>query len=107
MSLKIAIINCYSDEPESAPSAKYFCEYIDNPTIINICHYQKIDDLCEFDGYIISGSRSCHKDKNDWTSYLINIINMDQSTQFNHILKSQYQLQSKLPKKILKLLMKY
>lgn len=74
MSVKIAILNCYSDEPESAPSANYFCDYIDNSTIINICHNQKIDDLSEFDGYIISGSRSCHKDKTDWTDYLIKII---------------------------------
>ncbi|NHZ85841.1 MAG: hypothetical protein GWP19_08165, partial [Planctomycetia bacterium] len=62
MSIKIGILNCYSDEPMSVPSASYFSDIIENTTIINICYNDKIENINDCDGYIISGSRSCHED---------------------------------------------
>lgn len=70
MSLKIAIINCYADEPKSAPSAKLFADNIPGTTIINHCHGEKIADISNYDGYIISGSRSCHRADDDWIEEL-------------------------------------
>ncbi|MCJ7802912.1 MAG: type 1 glutamine amidotransferase [Candidatus Marinimicrobia bacterium] len=74
MSLKIAIINCYADEPKSAPSAKIFTDNILYTMIINHCHGEKIDNISQFDGYIISGSRSCHKDRDEWIIELQQLI---------------------------------
>ena len=74
MSLKIAIINCYADEPKSAPSAKLFAENMLYTTIINHCHGEKIDDINQFDGYIISGSRSSHRDRDVWIIELKQLI---------------------------------
>ena len=74
MSLKIAIINCYADEPKSAPSAKLFADNMLCTTIINHCHGEKIDDISQFDGYIISGSRSSHRDRDVWIIELKQLI---------------------------------
>ncbi|NHZ85865.1 MAG: hypothetical protein GWP19_08285 [Planctomycetia bacterium] len=74
MPIKIGILNCYSDEPKSAPSANYFSDIIDNTTIINICYNEKINDINNYDGYIISGSRSCHRDKDSWIFALKEIV---------------------------------
>ena len=63
MPIKIAIINCYADELKSAPSVKLFVENIPTATIINHCHGEKIDNISKYDGHIISGSRSCHRDQ--------------------------------------------
>jgi len=70
----IGILNCYADEPKSAPSASYFLEFIENAKIINICHGETVKNLDEFDAYIISGSRSCHMDKLDWLKYLESVV---------------------------------
>jgi GMP synthase (glutamine-hydrolysing) len=74
MPIKIGILNCYLDEPMSAPSAGYFSDIIDDTTIINTCYNEKIENINDFDGYIISGSRSCHKDKISWITDLKGII---------------------------------
>lgn len=74
MSIKIGILNCYSDEPKSAPSAYYFSDIINDVTIINICYNEKIENINDYDGYIISGSRSYHKDKDSWISDLKGIV---------------------------------
>ncbi|MEE8341176.1 MAG: gamma-glutamyl-gamma-aminobutyrate hydrolase family protein [Candidatus Neomarinimicrobiota bacterium] len=74
MPIKIGILNCYSDEPMSAPSAKYFSNIVEHTNIINICYGEKIENIQEYDGYIVSGSRSYHKDKETWLSYLRAII---------------------------------
>jgi len=74
MSLKIAIINCYADQPISAPSAQLFVNNIPNATIINYCHGEKIDDVRQFDGYIVSGSQSCHQDQDVWIIKLQQLI---------------------------------
>lgn len=66
MSIKIAIINCYADEPDSAPSAQLFADNIPNTTMINHCHGEKINSIGQYDGYVISGSRSCHRDQDNW-----------------------------------------
>jgi GMP synthase (glutamine-hydrolysing) len=66
MSIKIGILNCYSDEPMSAPSANYFSDLINNTTIINTCYNEKIESINDYNGYIISGSRSCHWNTVDW-----------------------------------------
>ena len=66
MPIKIGILNCYSDEPMSAPSASYFSDIIDESTIINICYNEKIESINDYDGYIISGSRSCHRNTVNW-----------------------------------------
>ena len=66
MSIKIGILNCYSDEPMSAPSANYFSDLINNTTIINTCYNEKIDNINVYNGFIISGSRSCHKNSVKW-----------------------------------------
>ena len=75
MLIKIAIINCYAGEPKSAPSAQLFVDNIPIATIINHCHGEKIDDISKYDGYIISGSRSCHRDQDDWIIELQKLIN--------------------------------
>ncbi|MBU0528376.1 type 1 glutamine amidotransferase [bacterium] len=74
MSLKIAIINCYANEPIYAQSAQLFADKIKDSTIINLCHGKEIDDLNQYEGYIISGSRSCHLDKDDWIIELQKLI---------------------------------
>lgn len=74
MEKKIAILNNYADEPPSAPSANYFTEFVDNTSIINICHDERINKIQKYDAYIISGSRSCHKEAHDWIKYLKEII---------------------------------
>lgn len=74
MSLKITIINCYADELKSAPSAKLFTDNLLHTTIINHCHGEKIDNISQFDGYIISGSRSCHQDRDGWIIELKQLI---------------------------------
>ena len=74
MPIKIGILNCYSDEPKSAQSASYFSELINNTTIINTCYNEKIENINDYDGYIISGSRSCHKDKESWITDLKGIV---------------------------------
>ena len=74
MPIKIGILNCYSDEPISAPSVSYFSDIIGNATIINIWYGEKIENIHDYDGYIISGSRSCHKDKESWITDLKGMI---------------------------------
>ena len=74
MPIKIAIINCYADEPKSAPSAQLFVDNIPIATIINHYHGEKIDDINKFNGYIISGSRSCHRDQDGWIIELQKLI---------------------------------
>ena len=74
MRVKIGILNCYADEPESAPSACYFSDIVRNTTIINICHNEAIKNINDYDGYIVSGSRSCHKDKIGWITALKGLI---------------------------------
>ena len=74
MSKNIGILNCYADEPKSALSATYFANVFDGTKIINICFNEKIANINSYDGYIISGSRSGHKDKGNWISELRNII---------------------------------
>ncbi len=74
MPIKIGILNCYSDEPKSAPSANYFSDIIDNAIIINICYNEKIENIDDYDGYIISGSRSYHKGTESWISDLKGIV---------------------------------
>ena len=74
MPIKIGILNCYLDEPMTAPSASYFSNIIDNTTIINICFNEKIENLNNYDGYIISGSRSSYKNKDNWIVDLKGII---------------------------------
>jgi len=74
MEKRIGILNNYSDEPTTAPSANYFAQFIENTEIINICHGEKIDNIHHYDGYIISGSRSCHKDKSGWINYLKDLV---------------------------------
>ena len=74
MPIKIGILNCYSDEPKSAPSANYFSDIIDDAIIINICHNEKIENINDYDGYIISGSRSYHKGTDTWISVLKGIV---------------------------------
>ena len=69
MPIKIGILNCYADEPISAPSAQLFTDNIPGTTIINHCHGEKIN-MSQYDGYIISGSRSCHRDDDDWIENL-------------------------------------
>ena len=71
---KIGILNCYSDEPISAPSAQLFVDNIPNTKIINLCHGEEIDYVNKFNGYIVSGSRSYHKDQDEWITNLIEII---------------------------------
>ena len=65
MPIKIGILNCYADEPISAPSAHLFAANLPGTTIINHCHGENIN-MSNYDGYIISGSRSCHRDDDDW-----------------------------------------
>ena len=74
MPIKIAIINCYADEPKSAPSAQLFVDNIPEATMINHCYGEKIDDINKYDGYIISGSRSCYCDQDDWIIKLQKLI---------------------------------
>lgn len=74
MGIKTGILNCYSDEPKSAPSANYFRQYVNNADIINICHSDKLTNLDKYDGYIISGSRSSYQDEVDWIRYLEYLI---------------------------------
>ncbi len=74
MSLKFAIINCYVDEPKSAPSAQLFTDNLINTTIINHCYGEKISNISQYDGYVISGSRSCHLDQDDWIIKLHQLI---------------------------------
>ncbi len=74
MSIKIGILNCYSDEPKSAPSAHLFADNISNSKIINHCHGEKIDDISQYKGYIISGSRSCYRDQDEWIIDLQQLI---------------------------------
>ena len=74
MPIKIAIINCYADEPKSAPSAQLFVDNIPIATIVNHCHGEMIDDISKYDGYIISGSRSCHRNQDDWIIELQKLI---------------------------------
>ena len=74
MPIKIAIINCYADEQKSAPSAQLFVDNIPTATIINHCRGERIDDISKYDGYIISGSRSCHRDRDDWIIELQKLI---------------------------------
>ena len=74
MSLNIAILNCYADEPTSAPSASFFAKHIPDTKIINVCFDEQIGDIHDFDGYIVSGSRSGHKDKEVWINDLRKII---------------------------------
>jgi len=71
---KIGILNCYSDEPISAPSAQLFVNNIPNTKIINYCYGEKIKDVNQYDGYIISGSRSCHRDRDKWIMELRQLI---------------------------------
>lgn len=74
MQTKIGIFNCYADEPKSAPSASYFSDIVKNTTVINTCYNEKIENINDYDGYIISGSRSCHKDKISWITDLKEIV---------------------------------
>ena len=74
MPIKIGILNCYSDEPKSAPSAHLFADNISNSKIINHCHGEKIDDISQYKGYIISGSRSCYRDQDEWIIDLQQLI---------------------------------
>ncbi len=74
MPVKIGILNCYSDEPKSAPSAQLFADNISNTKIINHCHGEKINGINLYDGYIISGSRSCHLDQDNWIVDLQQLI---------------------------------
>ena len=74
MSINIGILNCYSDEPESAPSASHFKKFIPRADIVNICHNIKVSDINNYNGFIISGSRSSHKDNADWINYLEKLI---------------------------------
>lgn len=74
MPIKIGILNCYADEPKSAPSASYFSDIIDNTIIINTCYNEKPNNINDYDGYIISGSHSCYKDKDDWITDLKEIV---------------------------------
>ena len=74
MDKRIGILNNYADESSSAPSARYFKDFIDNSEIINICHGERIIDINKYDGYVISGSRSCHLDNLDWIGYLRSLI---------------------------------
>ncbi len=74
MSNKIGILNCYSDESISVPSASYFSDIINDTTIINTCYNEKIENINNYNGYIISGSRSCYKDKISWITDLKEII---------------------------------
>lgn len=74
MHIKIGILNCYADEPMSAPSASYFSDIVKNTTIINTCYNEKIGNINDYDGYIISGSRSCYKDKDSWITDLKELV---------------------------------
>ena len=74
MPIKIGIVNCYADEPKQAQSASYFSDIINNTIIINTCHNEKIENINDYDGYIISGSRSSHKDHDSWIISLKEII---------------------------------
>ncbi len=74
MPIKIGILNCYSDEPKSAPSASYFSDIVDNTTIINTCYEEKIKNINDYDGYIVSGSRSCHQDMDNWIADLKELV---------------------------------
>ena len=74
MPIKIGILNCYSDEQKSAPSAHLFADNISNSKIINHCHGEKIDDISQYKGYIISGSRSCYRDQDEWIIDLQQLI---------------------------------
>lgn len=74
MQTKIGILNCYADEPKSAPSAGYFSDIVKNTTVINTCYNEKIENINDYDGYIISGSRSCHEDKISWITDLKEIV---------------------------------
>lgn len=74
MPIKIGIINCYSDEPTSAPSASYFSDIVEDTTIINICSGEKIENSNDYDAYIISGSRTCYENKDSWIKYLREIV---------------------------------
>jgi len=74
MSIKIGIINCYADEPKSATSAQLFVDNIPAAIIINQCHGEKINEISKYDGYIISGSRSSHKDVDNWITDLRGIV---------------------------------
>jgi len=74
MPIKIGILNCYSDEPKSALSARYFSDIIDDTTIINTCYNEKIENINDYDGYIISGSRSCYEDKDSWITNLKELV---------------------------------
>lgn len=74
MQTKIGILNCYADEPKSAPSASYFSDIVKNTTVINTCYNEKIESINDYDGYIISGSRSCHEDKISWITDLKEIV---------------------------------
>lgn len=74
MEKRIAILNNYADEPISGPSASYFKEFITNSELINVCHGEKIDNINKYSAYIISGSRSSHKDEYDWLKYLKELI---------------------------------
>ncbi len=70
----IGILNCYADEPFSAPSARLFSANISDAKIINHCHGEMINNISQYDGYIISGSRSCHKDNDSWITDIKEII---------------------------------
>ncbi len=74
MPIKIGILNCYSDEPKSAPSANYFSDIIDDTKIINICYNEKIENINYYDGCVISGSRAYHKSTDSWISDLKGIV---------------------------------
>lgn len=74
MPIKIGILNCYADEPKSAPSAGYFSDIVENTTIINTCYNEKIESINDYDGYIISGSRSCYEDKDSWITNLKELV---------------------------------
>ena len=74
MEKKIGILNNYADEPITAPSASYFAQFIESNDIINICHGEEISDINKYEGFIISGSRSCHKDQSAWINYLKEVI---------------------------------
>lgn len=74
MPIKIGILNCYADESKSAPSAGYFSDIVENTTIINTCYNEKIESINDYDGYIISGSRSCYEDKDSWITDLKELV---------------------------------
>lgn len=74
MPIKIGILNCYADEPKSAPSAGYFSDIVENTTIINTCYNEKIESINDYDGYIISGSRSFYEDKDSWITNLKELV---------------------------------